>query len=192
MWKVAYHYVKYGYSLYAVREIPEGKDLDGIDLKIRSAYNVTYCRMTRLRRKKEGLSNVVYIRYRRFFILLGTPGAHESFSRIVVHDINTVPLHFKEYSIEIKGGKASVMISGDRMKKISAIAFCIALHRERSVTAFFKGISPYTFPGVVGQIRALLFRVNKRRKKAGLSVIPDLHTAAMYRSMQNRKEVFRR
>jgi hypothetical protein len=155
LWKVAYHYVKYGYSLYAVREIPEGKYLDGIDLKIRSAYNVTYCWMTRLRRKKDGLSNVVYIRYRRSFILLGTPGVHESFSRIVVHDINTVPLHFKGYSIGIKGGKPSVMITAHRMKKIAVIAFRIALHQERKVTAFFKGISPYTFPGVVGQIRVL-------------------------------------
>lgn len=184
LWKVAYHYVKHGYHMYAVREIPEGKGLDGIDEKIRSAYDVTYCRMTRLRRKKEGLSNVVYIRYRRSFILLGTLGAHESFSRIVKHDINTVPIHFKGYSIGIKGGKPSVMITGDRMKKISAISFCIALHPERKVTAFFRGISLYTFPGVVGQIRVLLFQVNRRRRRAGLPVIPDLHTSATYRSMQ--------
>lgn len=185
LWKVAYHYVKYGYCLYAVREIPEGKDLSGIDLKIRSAYQVTYCRMTRLRRKKDGLSNVVYIRYRRFFILLGTPGAHESFSRIVKHDINTVPLHFKGYSIGIKGGKPSVMISGDRMKKIAAIADVIALHNEKKLTSFFKRISPYTFPGVMGQIKELLFWVNRRRKRAGLSVIPALHTSTTYRSIQS-------
>ena len=194
LWKVAYHYVKYGYCMYALREIPEGKDLNGIDEKIRSAYAVTYCRMTRLRRKKEGMANVVYIRYRRSFILLGTPGAHESFSRIVTHDINTAPLHFKGYSIGIKGGKPSVMITAHRMKKIAAIAYGIALHNEKRVTDFFQSISPYTFPGVVRQIRALLFRVNRRRKRAGLSVIPDFHPSEMYRSMQShrRKEVFRR
>lgn len=183
LWKVAYHYVKYGYCMYALREIPEGKDLDGIDEKVRFAYKVTYCRMTRLRRKKDGMANVVYIRYRRSFILLGTSGAHESFSRIVTHDINTVPLHFKGYSIGVKGGGPSVMITADRMKKIAAIANGIGLHNEGKVTDFFQSISPYTFPGVVGQIRALLFRVNRKRKRAGLSVIPDLHTSKTYRSM---------
>ncbi len=176
-------YGRYGYCMYALREIPEGKDLDGIDEKVRFAYKVTYCRMTRLRRKKDGMANVVYIRYRRSFILLGTSGAHESFSRIVTHDINTVPLHFKGYSIGVKGGGPSVMITADRMKKIAAIANGIGLHNEGKVTDFFQSISPYTFPGVVGQIRALLFRVNRKRKRAGLSVIPDLHTSKTYRSM---------
>ena len=86
--------------------------------------------------------------------------------------------------------RAIMITDVDRMKKISVIADGIVLHQERKVTAFFKGISPYTFPGVMGQIRALLLRVNKRRKKAGLSMIPDLHTSATYRSMQKREKKF--
>lgn len=171
LWKVTYHYVKYGYCHYAVREIPEGKDLLVIDEKLLRTYGVTYSRMTRLRRKREGLGNVIYIRYRRWFILLGTDGQHEAFSRIVSRNIQTSPLHFKGYSVGLKGKKPWVMVTPHRMKRIKVIAYGIALHNERKVTDFLRRISPYTFPGVIEQRRQLLTEVNRRRKRAGLPLI---------------------
>ncbi len=72
--KVAFDYARYGYTEYALREIPEGKDIGEVEEKLIKQYRVTRCRMERARRKKAGRANVVLLMHRRWFVLLGTQG----------------------------------------------------------------------------------------------------------------------
>lgn len=135
--KVAYDYARYGYHHYALREIPQGKDLEAVDQKLLSIYQITYCRTTRARRRKNGLSNVALVRYKRWFLLLGTDGRHETFSRVVTRDFRIAPLHFGGYSVGLKNQEPSVMITPNRMTRIREIALKIALHNDQKLLTSF-------------------------------------------------------
>ncbi|OWY64259.1 hypothetical protein B7486_48235 [cyanobacterium TDX16] len=112
--KVAYDYARYGYTEYALREIPEGRDTGEVRDKLLRQYQVTRCRMERARRKKAGKANVVLVMHRRWFVLLETRGRHETFSRIVRKDLRRWPLHFMGYSVGIREGVPWVMVAPRR------------------------------------------------------------------------------
>ncbi|BAY08177.1 hypothetical protein [Calothrix sp. NIES-2098] len=169
--KVAIDYLRYGYTRYAVRTIPAHKNAEHIDEKILRAYNVTFCRTTRLRRAKQGNANVVYIRFHHRFILLATEGTHDAFNAIDSLDFRSKPLLIDGYTIGIKGGTPCVMIAPRRYKMIRSHLQAIALFNEARVTEYLRNISPFSFPGIVRQKRRLLCEVNRKRKRAGLSTI---------------------
>ena len=164
-------YLRYGYVRYAVREIPEGKDLAKIDEKILENYQVTYRHMTRARRKQKGLANVVYVRFGQTFILMATPGEHAAFDNIVSRDFRESPFHFSGYSIGIKNKKPNIIIEPKRFKRIHKKAHAIALHNPGRVTAYLHSMSPFRFAGVNDQRWKLFLEVNKRRKVARISRI---------------------
>ena len=164
-------YLRYGYSRYAVREIPEGKDLASIDEKILKNYKVTYRHMARARRKKKGLANVVYVRFGQTFILMATSGEHAAFNNIVSHDFREAPFHFSGYSIGIKNNKPHIIIEPKRFERIHKRAHKIALHNSGKVTAYLHSMSPFRFAGVNDQRWKLFLEVNKRRKVARISRI---------------------
>ncbi len=174
--KVAFDYARYGYTEYALREIPEGKDVARVGQKLCEEYRVTRCRMTRSRRRKGGQANVALVMYRRWFVLLGTSGTHETYSRIVRRDLKTWPLYFMGYSIGMKGNTPWVMIAPRRWQRIEEIGQEIALHNTEKVHDFFhrflERVSRLRFPGIIEQKKTLLGKVNERRRKAGLSKIP--------------------
>jgi hypothetical protein len=177
--KIAYNYARYGYHWYAVREIPEGKDLGEVDRKILTAYGVTYQHMRRKRRRAEGWANVAYVRYGRWFILLGTTGRHESFTRICRKHLLEEPLYFGGYIVALHDGEVTVLVSPRRWKRIRELAHRIALHNEAKVFHFFHTwldgkAAPFSFPGVMKQKTTLLAEVNTRRRVAGLTPIPPL------------------
>lgn len=169
--KVAYDYVRYGYVRYAFREIPEERELKEIDEKLLRAYDVTFNRMARKRRRENGEGVVSYVRYDRWFVLLATEGRHEAFDRLAWRDIRSCPLQLWGYSIGEKGGSPWVTISARRMKGISRFARKISLGPEYRVRSFLQSVFRLRFPGVVWQEEKLLRRINRRRKKAGLSRI---------------------
>jgi len=183
--KVAYDYARYGYTEYALREIPEGKDVAKVGQKLCEQYQVTRCRMARSRRKKGGQANVTLVMHRRWFVLLGTRGTHETFSRIVRRDLRTWPLHFMGYSVGMKGNTPWVMIAPRRWQRIEEIGQEIALHHTEKVHDFFhrflEQVSGFRFPGVIEQKKRLLSEVNERRQRAGLPKIPKSEAWVMRR-----------
>ena len=177
-------YLRYGYVRYAVRYIPDDKELEQVDTKILKAYSVTFHRTTRANRRKKGLGNVVYIRYKQMFILLADEGKHESFDRIKWLTFRTQPLHFQGYSVGIKANKPNIIVEPKRWKAIKKKAFAIALHDHEKVVRHFQQISPFTFAGITNQKWKLFLVVNKKRKRAGLPNI-RWEEAVLWRSRKN-------
>ena len=163
-----YLYMRYGYLHYTVIEIPQGKNLVEIDRKIIDCYDVTFCRVSRQRRREKGESNVIYLRYDRLFILMATEGNHGKFGDIYHLNFTSAPYHFRGYSIGIKRGKPHLQISPRRFKVITGQVEAIALHNKAKVVAYFRRISPFQFEGVTTQKWELMKAVNHRRKAAGL------------------------
>lgn len=164
-------YLRYGYVRYAVRTIPEGKQLPEIDAKLLNYYDVTYRHHVRTQRKKKGLANVIYIRFERTFILMATEGIHPAFDAIVSHTFHDTPLYFSGYAIGLRATKAHVIIEPKRFKRLRAVSNKIALHPQDRVTTYLRTLSPFRFRGVNEQRWKLFRAVNKKRKKAGLSRI---------------------
>ena len=166
--RVAIDYVRYGYVRYALREIPPEKDPTLIDCKLVALYGVTRCRVTRMRRRKQGLANVQYVRFGHSFVLLATEGHHPIFENLRTFDIRSAPLYFRGYSIGVKQGKPCVMVAPNEWSKVQHRFSQIALHQKESVEHKLNSLPYYHFPGVIRQKLTLVTAINKRRKQAGL------------------------
>lgn len=164
-------YIRHGYLFYALGEIPSGKDPAHVDAKLLDRYQVSRCRMTRTLRRRAGEGNVVYLRLRDRFILMGSKGEHHFFQDERPSDCRVRPILISGYSLGVKRGKPCIEIAPDRLAVIAKSAQAISLHNEAKVTAFFAGISPLKFQGVIRQQKQLLDAVNDRRRRAGLAVI---------------------
>jgi len=172
LYRIALGGFHFRYFRYAVRSIPEGKDLQPLDRKLMDTYGVTSCRMRRLRQRRAGHASVQYVRYRSTFILMATEGAHATFSRIRSFDVRVAPLHIgSHYTIGCSGDRVSVRIARSTWKKVEAYHVACALREHEVVEAKLRGLSFYRFPGVVAQIKQLTAAINQRRKQAGLSAI---------------------
>jgi hypothetical protein len=166
--RIAFDYVRFGYYRYAVRTIPEGKDLVKMDEKLRRTYGVTSCRTARMRQRKKGLAVVEYLRWHHTFILLATDGESEPFSRIRSYDIRQTPIHLGGYSVGLRGKTVSVEVSRQTLHAVKRSIKRIELRNRAEVEKAFASIPWFHFPGVVGQKWKLLHQVNQRRKAAGL------------------------
>ena len=166
--KVAIDYLRYGYTRYALRTIPEGKNLAKIDAKLMFIYQVAISRPQRARRRTKGLANVVYLRFGNRFILMADEGLHPQFDKLCFLDFRFKPLVFDGYSIGFRGGKPCVSICAKRFRSTRKNLLKIALHNQSKVEHYFDNVSPFSFPGIIRQKRKLLSDINKRRKAAGL------------------------
>jgi hypothetical protein len=108
--KIAIDYLRYGYTRYAFRTIPDGKNLYEIDAKIMKVYGCTFSRALRHHRRRKGLASVVYIRFKNRFILVASGGSNEAFDKIDSLDFHSTPLHVDGYTIGVKRNKPCVMI----------------------------------------------------------------------------------
>ena len=93
--QLAVAYVTHGYWFYVTGHIPEHKDPALTDRKLIERYGIDVSKWTRARRKRDGLANVQYLRYGRFFILLATHGEHPFFAEEEeqIRDIRRTPLN---------------------------------------------------------------------------------------------------
>ena len=164
-------YARYGYRRYVVRQIPEGKDLSAVDLKILRAYEVTFSRWRRGERKKQGLANVMYLRFGNTFVLLATDGKHEAFDKLDSLHLNERPITFSGYSVGIRNHKPCISMPERRYKAVKKKTTEITLHNHSKVTRWLRSISPMKFRGVNNQRWKLFKQVNKKRKAAGLKPI---------------------
>lgn len=171
--KIAFDYLRFGYARYVLRTIPEGKDLEKVDRKILKAYGVTFHHATRARRRKNGLGNVVYIRFGHRFILMASNGSHEAFDKLDCKDLKNHPLLFDGYSVGVKRGKPCIMIPQKRFKPLRKKLLAVATHDLRKVQNLFDSISPFQFPEVVRQKQKLLTEINQKRRVAGLPLLKN-------------------
>lgn len=169
--RIAFDYVRYGYYRYAVRTIPSGKDLLAIDEKLRKTYDITACRMTRTRRRRQGQAIAQYLRWDHTFVLLATEGHHETFEKLRSHDIRHTPLHLGAYSIGLRRGTTvtvHIQVARRVWRQVKRLIRRRELRPHEEVARLIHTLPFFNFPGVVAQKQKLLREVNRRRKRAGL------------------------
>ena len=183
--KIAYDYARYGYTEYAVREIPQGKDIRAVDEKLLRVYGVTYHYTTRAKRRKAGKANVAYVRYKRRFILMAQPGEGETWNRVVRRNLQVEPLLIGGYELRVRGKTPVITIAERRWRRVRALVLGLALHPEPRVrhllVTWLQRVFPYSFPGIVQQKRRLVRAVNRRRKTAGLPLVTGAALAPVTR-----------
>jgi hypothetical protein len=181
--QLACSYITHGYHYYVVGEIPEGKDLTNVDAGIVARFGLELSRFTRARRKRAGLANAQYIRYRRFFVLLATAprGEHPFFrehSSSQVRHIKDTPIAFGGYSIGYHRGvdrkwHASVRIHPNRYRSLKAYLLDLATKRTVPQLALeFQNLRFEPYAPIRRQLFALLRAVNRERGVAGLPEVP--------------------
>ncbi len=176
-------YVRHGYHHYVVGEIPPEKSPSVVDAKIVERYGVEISKFVRARRKRAGLANVQYLRFRSFFVLCSTGprGEHKFFSEhspTQIRNIRDHPIAFGGYSIGYHRGvdrrwHVSVRIHPERYRSIKAYLLDLATRRSASqVAAELSNLRFEPYAPVRRQLIALLRAVNRERKTAGLSAVP--------------------
>src|ERR1051326_1308635 len=110
--QLAVAYIGHGYCFYVTGEIPERKEPSTVDEKLIAKYGLAIGKTARARRKAAGLANVQYLRYRRLFVLLASPGKHAFFEeeRQFIRDAREVPIKFAGYAISYRSGHPHVRI----------------------------------------------------------------------------------
>lgn len=181
--QLACNYLVNGYHHYVVGELPERKDPRLVDANIVSRYDIEMSRFTRARRKRAGLANVHYVRYRRFFVLLATGprDGHRFFeehSAGQLRHIREHPIAFGGYSIGYHRGvdrrwHVSVRIHPERYRSMKAYLVDLATKRSAGVLAGEFAKLPFEpYAPVRRQLLALLRAVNRARGTAGLEPMP--------------------
>src|SRR5437867_11959690 len=92
--QLAVAYISKCYYFYVTGVIPAHKDPAKTDRKILDAYGIAVSKWTRVRRKKESLANVHYLRHGRFYVIIASDGFHEFFAAEAsrLHDIRRRPI----------------------------------------------------------------------------------------------------
>ena len=173
-----------GYRYYIVGRIPDGKDPQQVDAKLRAKYDLGLSRWQRARRKRAGNASVRYLRHGRLFVMLATEGKHRWFEeeRSQIRDARRVPLKVAGYSISLCGkgtgkGRSAyrVRVALRRSTYNDLKAYFLELAKHRSVDNLRQELwslpfEPYS--GVRRQIVGIVRAVNRERKRAGFERIP--------------------
>jgi hypothetical protein len=177
--QLAVGYLARGYWFYVTGFIPPQKDPQRIDAKLIQRYGVACSKWVRYRRKGRGVSNVQYLRFRRFFVLLATRGEHEFFAdEPMVRDVRRSPIHCFGYSIGCyQSGKGdwhpSVRIEQSLFREIK-IELVAAATKEamETLNSRFAQLPFEPYAPVRSQMMVLLRAVNRRRQEAGMELLP--------------------
>ena len=167
--QIAVAYVGHGYIFYVTGEIPEKKDPRAVDERIIEKYGIAVGKTARARRKAAGLANLQYIRFRRRFVLLATPGKHAFFEaeRNHLRDAREVPIKVCGYAISYREGHPHVRIEQKHYLGLKSYFSDIAVHRSKeSLEAELRRLHFEPYAPVRGQLFGILREVNKRRKAA--------------------------
>ena len=179
--QLAVGYVANGYYFYVTGRIPSAKDPAKTDEKIIAQYGIAMSKWARARRKAAGEAKVQYLRYDRFYAILATHGEHPFFGEEAkqIRDIRKYPLHFMGYSIGCRRGRhgrrlhASVRIHRNRFHELKARFERMAVHGSvEELWGELRAIPFEPYAPVRDQMRMMLRAVNRRRKAAGLELVP--------------------
>lgn len=186
--QVAVSYLRHGYWYYVTGRIPTGKDPEAVDRKILDKYQIAISERERCRRKRRGLANLQYIRYRNWFVILATEGHHafKQQERDQIRDVRRVPIKFEGYSISYRrcgqtpvgGGpprwRACVRIDNETYRDLKALFLERACHRSVESLAMDFARVPYArYAPIRRQLLKLLRSVNQARRQSGYAEIPS-------------------
>ena len=184
--QVAVSYLRHGYWFYVTGWIKPGKDPGQIDRKLIAKYQIAIGQRERAARKRRGLANMQYIRYRNWFLLLATDGHHpfKQDERKQIRDCRRVPIRFEGYSISYrrsgvtpKGGgpprwHACVRIDRPTYKQLKAFFLERACHRSNENLAADFARLPYArYAPVRRQLLSILKPVNLARAQRGFETV---------------------
>jgi len=178
--QLAVSYVTHGYWFYVTGIIPEGKEPRRVDEKLIEKYGIEVSKFTRARRKAAGLANIQYLRHERFFVLAATHGEHRFFSPTGeggegerIRDCRETPVKFASYAISHRGGHAHVRIELETFKELKAYFSEHACHWPTERLGRALGALPFEpYAPIRSQLFILLRLINRKRKTAGLELIP--------------------
>ena len=174
-----------GYWFYVTGRIPDDKAPELIDEKLIAKYEAGIAKSTRWRRKKLGKANIRYLRWGRFFVIFATKGEHPFFTEEAnIRDIRKIPLKVGGYSISFRRDgrprsgrgeqfRVHVRIEAERYKELLAEFehYACRMSPDRLAAKLyelpFQGYAP-----VRRQLCSILRVINRRRCRAGMSVIP--------------------
>lgn len=173
--QLACNLVNKGYWFYVVGEVPPRKDPAAVDRKLIGMYKLDQSKWARARRKANGMANVAYLRYERFFVLLATSGEHILYEREAgIRDFRRQPLRFHGYTIGSGKGSdgryhASVRIDQDTFNEVRAYLFGLAAHRSaEGLQHHLEHVFPFMpYARVRRQILRLVREVNEIRRTSG-------------------------
>lgn len=173
--QLAVAYVARGYFFYVTGRVPLRKDPHRVDEKLVGRYHIDLSQWARARRKRSGHANVQYLRHEDFFVLLATHGDHPFFEEEGenVRDVRRYSIKYAGYAVGFRGGHVQVRIDLPQYRNLKAWFEELATRRsvETLARAFYElPFEPYYL--VRRQEFAILRAVNRRRKEAGLPLVP--------------------
>lgn len=146
--RVACEVANRGYVFYVTGHIPAGRAPEDTDQKLLAAYGLSLSKFQRYRRKSRGIASVQYVRHRRFFVMLATPGQNLWFEREQwprelrlkrgsrIKDLREEPLRYAGYQIAVRRSSntgrdhVSVRIQKDEFLGLKAYFLDIACKRN--------------------------------------------------------------
>ena len=176
--QIAVSFVLHGYRYFVVGRIPEKREPKTVDATLIERYELDISKWTRARRRKAGAASVQYLRHGRVFVLIATEGEHRFLERERVRDIREKPLVCFGYRISCyqrPNGRwhPSVRIAPRRFMQLRRWFRRNALRNGETETGRKLRSLPFApFAPVVRQCVSLLTVVNRRRKRAGLILVP--------------------
>lgn len=173
--QLAVSYLPHGYWFCVQGEIPPGKDPRAVDAKLIERYGVDLSRWARARRKKGGAANLHYLRWRHFFLLLGTHGSHRFFEDEAenIFDARRTPIRVGGYAVSFRGGRSHVRIEEVRFRELKSYFLGLATHRKAMALADEMARLPYEpYAPVRRQLFIILRAVNRARHASGYQAVP--------------------
>lgn len=189
--RVACEVANRGYVFYVTGHIPAGRAPETTDQKLLEAYGLSLSKFQRYRRKSRGIASVQYVRHRRFFVMLATPGQNLWFEREQwprelrlkrgsrIKDLRVEPLRYAGYQIGLRRSSntgrdhVSVRIQKDEFFGLKAYFLDIASKRSVENLRWEYANLPFEpYRGVKKQYGEIARAVNAKRKTQGLAPVP--------------------
>jgi hypothetical protein len=200
--RVACEVANRGYVFYVTGHIPVGRAPEDTDQKLLAAYGLSLSKFQRYRRKTRGIASVQYVRHRRFFVMLATPGQNLWFEREEwprelrlkrgsrINDLREEPLRYAGYQIGLRRSSntgrdhVAVRIQKDEFFGLKAYFLDIACKRSVENLRWEYSNLPFEpYRGVKKQYGEIARAVNVKRKTQGLAPVP-------LSSLPSRRKVF--
>lgn len=189
---IAASYLRHGFYWYVTGSIPAEKDPAVTDRKLLAKYGIDISEWQRRHRKRRGVANAHYLRYRHWFILLVSEGHHalkqpasKGGEGEQLRDCRRHPIRFEGYSVSYRragvtpaGGPAPkwhahVRIDDDTYRVLKAHFVDLATHRTaKTLGREFGGIPFARYAPVRRQLLNIHRAVNERRKQQNFELLP--------------------
>lgn len=173
--QLAVCYFVNGYWFYVTGRIPAGKDPKAVDAKLIAKYAIDISKWERARRKRQGMANLQYLRFGRFFVILATHGHHAFFEEegAVFRDGRRTPVRCNGYAISYRGGHPHVRIDQLEYNRLKEYFLERCVHVSADNLAEELGRIPFeAYAPIRRQLLNIFRAINRRRKTAGLPLVP--------------------